>query len=153
MGNELWRAHPICYTRLCSLRRVRGTCRLACRQVEPQGHDGRLLRRHRPELNLHRARGNAAPDRNWPFSYRPLRGHLPSGRSCAGRAGAQEHGCAARHQRDFRQHGGGLRGAHHGVSHRPRGLAVRLRLAWVRINRNGDGLRRAPVCGAGYGFR
>ena len=62
MGAELRRPAQIRDARLLRVRRVRLSGRLARRQMEPRGHDGRVLRRHRrsprsrPDLRRRRCR-------------------------------------------------------------------------------------------------
>ena len=96
---ELRRPAQIRDARLLRVRPVLVSGRMARRQMEPRGHDGRVLHRHRDRGGRDRLCRDAAAGRHRAVRDRRVRRDLPSGRSRDGDAEMEEHRHAARGER------------------------------------------------------
>ena len=147
MGPELRRPAGLCDARLLRLRPVRLSGRLARRQMEPRGHDGRVLRRHRPVVDRHRLCADAAAGRHRPVRHRRVRRDLSSGRARDGDAEVEEHRHADRGERRVGQSRRRQRRPDHRLSDRQWRLAAGLRRAGRRVDRDRHRLYRRALAG------
>ena len=123
MGARLRRAAQIRDARLLRVRGVLLSGRLARRQMEPRGHDGGVLHRHRPCGDRNGICPDAAAGRHRAFRDWRVRRDLPSGRPRDGDAEVEEHRHAPRREWRVGQSRRRERRADHRLPDRQRRLA------------------------------